>query len=97
MSISSPVYELILATTKRVRPTRIPKVVGNNLKKKLNTSTEKKINRPSSQSRPGDVNHWGREGEKYRPDMNSNSDIKTSQQQPDNVAGIPFPAILTYI
>ena len=87
MFILSHPYEFILATTKRVRPTRKPNVVGNNLKKKLNTSSDKNVNRANSQSRPGDVNHWGREGEKYRPDINSNADNKASQQQSNSAAG----------
>ena len=66
-------------------PTRPPKTNENNLVKKENrTSGQVSSSLPG---RPGDVNKWGREGEKFRPGMNNNPNNQVIQQQSDNMQG----------
>ena len=75
----------ILATTKRVFPTRPPMAIDNNIKKKENRTSGQGPN--SLPGRPGDVNKWGREGEKYQPGRNNNPNNQVIQQQSDNIPG----------
>lgn len=75
------------ATTKSISVTRIPKIRGKSYKKKVNGTVGEAGNRASLPKRPGDVNRWGREGEKYRPGITGNTDNNVNQQQTEDVQG----------
>ena len=76
-------YIYFLATTKRIFPTRPPKIIDNSVITKKNKTSGPKL----LPGRPVDVNKWGREGEKYRPGMNNNPTNHAVQQQSENIQG----------
>ena len=45
-------------------------------------------NRGSLPKRPSNVNHWGREGEKYRPGITRASNNNPNDQETDEIQGI---------
>ena len=74
---------MLAATTRRVPSPRIPKIAGKVSNRNGTGALGIAENRGSLPKRPGNVNHWGREGEKYQPGMNSNTKNGGNQQQPD--------------
>ena len=69
--------------------TNIPKSLDKNSnKKKIGGSIKQQGNRGNLPKRPGDVNRWGREGEKYRPEISPAADNNVNnQQQAENTQG----------
>ena len=69
----------LLATTRRVPLPRKSKIASKYPTKKGNATISQSGTLNALPKRPGNVNHWGREGEKYQPGMMTNNNANLQQ------------------
>ena len=69
----------LLATTRRVPLSRKSKIASKYPTKKGNATISQSGTLNTLPKRPGNVNHWGREGEKYQPGMMTNNNANLQQ------------------